>query len=440
MAQVAHCTESVLRCDPVCRVEMAAKGPLSGFKVLDLTMVLSGPMASMILADQGADVIKLEAKGNPDTCRSMGRQPTPTQAVCPGGGLSAAFMHVNRNKRSLVLDLKRDEGREAFLDLAKTMDVVIQNYRPGAVDGLGIGYEAVRKVNPQVIYVSISGFGSSGPYSEKRVYDPLIQAISGMTHLQSSATGEPQLVNQVICDKVTSLTAAQAISAALLARSLTGEGQHVELSMMDAALQFVWPEGFYNNCWQYPDNHDAAGPPMPSMSKFYKLYRCQDGYVTALSVSDAEFCALCDALELHELKEDPNMKTLPQRLPFFERIVEVVSEKLRHLTVEETLSKLDAFDVPCAPVNSEPWKDQQVLHSSSLVVSKDVRFPGASLRMPRPAVRFGGTRTSDCPRRQAPLMGQDSVEVLSEVMPSEKVSRLVAAGIAVGDASLLSRL
>jgi crotonobetainyl-CoA:carnitine CoA-transferase CaiB-like acyl-CoA transferase len=206
-------------------------GPLHGIRVVDLTTMLSGPWATMMLADQGADVIKIEVPKSGDHVRSLGNQ---------SAGMSAMFLNINRNKRSVTIDLKSPKGIALLKDIAATADVFVQNFRPGVVDRLGIGYSQIAAINPSVIYVSISGFGETGPYSGKPVYDPVIQAVSGLTTVQAGSDGErPRLVRTVLPDKVSAITAAQSIAAGLFARERTGEGQHIKLSMLDAVLYFL---------------------------------------------------------------------------------------------------------------------------------------------------------------------------------------------------------
>ena len=207
-------------------------GPLAGYKIIDLTNMISGPLATMMLGDQGADVIKVEAPGKGDYVRS---------GLHRSGGLAANFLNNNRNKRSIALDLKKPEGREILLRLAADADVFIQNFRPGVVERLGVGEADVRAVKPDIVYVSLSGFGENGPYAAKPVYDPIIQAASGLASVQGgSDQNQPRLIRTILPDKLTAVTAAQAVTAALLARERDGIGQHVRLSMLDAVMAFLW--------------------------------------------------------------------------------------------------------------------------------------------------------------------------------------------------------
>ena len=209
-------------------------GPLSGIRVVDLTSMISGPVATMMLGDQGADVIKVEPLTG-DLVRIMG----PNRA-----GLTSGFISANRSKRSLAVDLKSEQGMAVVKKLVATADVFVQNFRPGAIVRMGLGEDVVRELKNDIVYVSISGFGETGPYAHKRVYDPVIQALCGLADIQKDGeTGRPKMIRTIIPDKTTSVTAAQAITAALFARERSGEGQHVKLAMLDTMVAYLWPEG-----------------------------------------------------------------------------------------------------------------------------------------------------------------------------------------------------
>src|SRR5579872_7167471 len=240
-------------------------GPLHGYRVVDLTSMVSGPLATMILADQGADVIKVEnPQGGDHTRASANRR----------GGFSASFLNNNRNKRSLVLDLKTGAAREALLRLAAGADVFVQNFRPGVAERMGLGEDAVRAVAPKIIYVSISGFGEAGPYGQKPAYDPVVQALSSLATIQAGSDKErPRLVRTILPDKLTAVTASQAITAALLARARTGQGQHVRLSMLDAVIAFLWASDMGDQTFfgEEPARQSAA-------SAHDLIYDTADGY------------------------------------------------------------------------------------------------------------------------------------------------------------------
>ena len=256
-------------------------GPLEGVKVLDLTSMVSGPMAAMMLADQGAEVIKIEPTHG-EQLRHM---------AAPHNGVNPAFYSCNRGKKSLAIDLKSEEGKEILLKLVKEADVFMQNFRPGAIERMGFGEDVLREVNEKLINVSISGFGTKGPYSSSRVYDPVIQALSGATDIQADReTGRPQMFRVIVADKVTALTAAQAVSSALYQRERSNIGQHIELSMLESVLAFFWPEGMAGLVYKEKEMDVRKLQGTQDL-----IYKAKDGYITAGAVSDAEWQGMCNA-------------------------------------------------------------------------------------------------------------------------------------------------
>jgi crotonobetainyl-CoA:carnitine CoA-transferase CaiB-like acyl-CoA transferase len=270
-------------------------GPLAGIRVLDLTTMVSGPVAAMMLADQGADVVKVEPPGG-EQMRHLG---------VPHSGVTPMFFSCNRGKRSIVLDLKQAGGKEVLADLIRQTDVLIQNFRPGAMERMGFGEAAVRALNEKIIYVSISGFGDRGPYAHKRVYDPVIQALSGATDIQANReTGRPAMFRIIIADKVTSVTAAQAISSALFHRERTGSGQHIRLSMLETMLAFFWPEGMGG--LTFADNEYDVTRGQGTMDL---VFEAEDGFLTAGAISNSEWVGMCRALEREDLIDDERFAT-----------------------------------------------------------------------------------------------------------------------------------
>jgi crotonobetainyl-CoA:carnitine CoA-transferase CaiB-like acyl-CoA transferase len=375
-------------------------GPLSGFRIIDLTTMISGPMATGLLGDQGADVIKVEGPGVGDLMRLLGK---------PREGITAAFATTNRNKRSIVLDLKDEADREAFLKLVATADVVVQNFRPGVVERMGIGEDDLRKLKPDLIYVSISGFGEKGPYSHKRVYDPIVQALSGLATIQGNrGVGRPRMMRLVIPDKVTAITAAQAITAALLARVRTGKGQHVRLSMIDAMISLAWPEGFAGHTFV----GEETDVPRNALAQDL-VYETSDGWMTAGAVSDSEWHGLARALEHPEWLDDDRFRTAGGRVAYAKERLDQTASVLKTRTTQDWLERLDAEQVPCAPILplSEVIDHPQVVENE-LIFESDHPVAGR-IRQPRAAARFDKTPTTL--EGPAPTLGQHTEEILREL-------------------------
>lgn len=376
-------------------------GPLNGYRVVDVTQMLSGPMATMMLGDQGADIVKIEPPNIGDLTRALGGK---------GRGVSPFFSTLNRNKRSVVLNLKDKSGVELLKQLVSGADVFVQNFRPGAAERMGIGEEVLRKVKPNLIYVSISGFGEKGPYTKKRVYDPVIQALSGLTDIQSDpVTGRPRMMRLIIPDKVTALTAAQAITAALLSRERTGEGQHVRLAMLDAVVSFLWHEGMAQYTFMGPDIGAARPPDTRDL-----VFETKDGFITAAAVSDKEWQGLVRALERPNWLEDNRFSTPAGRVKYADIRLEMTADVLRTRNSKEWLERLDAEQVPCAPINrkEDVLNDPQVIANELIVES--LHPHAGQMRQARPAARFEKT-PSELLRQPAPLLGEQTNAVLSEL-------------------------
>jgi crotonobetainyl-CoA:carnitine CoA-transferase CaiB-like acyl-CoA transferase len=225
------------------------KGPLAGVKVLDFSVVIAGPFAGQLMSEMGAEVIKVESMGNPDSARGFGNSPAP--------GLAGMMLHTSRGKQSVILNLKSRRGVEVALAMAKECDVLLQNFRPGATERMGLSYEAVRKVNPDIIYVSISGFGQTGPYNDKRVYDPLVQCIASIPHHVANEDGEARVGAQLVLDKLAGMSSAQAIASALVVRDRGGGGQHIESAMIDATMAWMMPDNWCNKLWMESEAPEA---------------------------------------------------------------------------------------------------------------------------------------------------------------------------------------
>ena len=395
-------------------------GPLSGFKVLDMSRVLAGPAATVLLADQGADVIKVEPLGG-DVVRAMG-----------GGGVTPGFLTANRGKRSIALDLKSAAGIEVVKRLAAQADVFVQNFRPGAIDGMGLGEPVIREINPRIIYVSMSGFGDKGPYAHKRVYDPVIQALSGLADLQATDEHDrPRMIRTVIPDKTTGITAAQAITAALLSRERTGHGQHVRVAMLDVMIAYLWQEGLGGLTMVGEEHRVKRGQRSKDL-----VYETSDGYITAGAVSDAEWHGMCEALDKQQWLSDERFSTPRARGMNAKVRLEMTAEVLRTNTSDYWLKRLDECEVPSAPVLSRPAViEQEQVKVNELLSEYD--HPGLGrVRQPRPAAVFQGTPTKT--KQQAAGLGEHGREVLSEVgFGTEEIDRLVKTGVLSGGARLV---
>ena len=280
--------------------------------------MVAGPVATMMLADQGAEVIKIEPPRG-DLMRHLSQSRR---------GMSAFFLCCNRNKRSLAVDLKAAEGLEIVKKLIATADVLIHNFRPGAAERVGLGEEAVRGIRKDLVYVSISGFGESGPYAGQRAYDPVIQALSGLADVQRDRdTGRPRMVRTIIADNTTALTAAQAITAALFARQKSGQGQHVRIAMLDAMISYLWPDAMTSLTFVGDETDPSDGELGPDL-----VFAAQDRYLTAAALSDDEWAGMCRALNRQDLIDDPRFKTARDRTRHaVERREIVAAEKTKRL-------------------------------------------------------------------------------------------------------------
>jgi crotonobetainyl-CoA:carnitine CoA-transferase CaiB-like acyl-CoA transferase len=374
-------------------------GAMNGVRILDLTTMVAGPVATRMLADQGADVIKVESpQGDLMRHFSRGRK-----------GMNAGFLSCNRNKRSLAVDIKSPGGLEIIKKLIATAQVLVHNFRPGIAERIGLGEEAVRAIRRDIVYVSITGYGTKGPYASQRAYDPVIQAMSGLADVQRDRdTGRPRMVRTIIADFTTAVTAAQAITAALFSRERTGEGQHVQLSMLDTMISYLWPEAMPGLTFIGDEIDPSDGEVGPDL-----VFATQDRYITAAALSDDEWAGMCRSLNREDLIDDPRFKTARDRsINAVERRT-ITSTELEKWRAEEILPRLLANDVPSAPVLSrfELLKDQQVRENHILEEFETKDF--GKVRMPRPAASFD--RTPAKIRTMAPVLGADNAAILAEL-------------------------
>ncbi len=389
--------------------------PLPDITIIDLTSVISGPFATAVLADQGARVIKVESLTG-DTMRFAGSL---------RGGAASMFCALNRNKEAIALDLQTDEGVAVVKRLAATADVVIQNYRPGVVERLGLDYAAIREVRDDIVYASISGVGPDGPYSGRRVYDPVIQSLAGYAAAQGGADN-PDLVRMMICDKVTALSMSQAITAALYHRRATGIGQHVEVSMLEAALYFIWPDRMFDESFIGPV--DMTGP---DIADLYRVIATRDGHIALVVVQVDEFHGLFRAVGRPELAEDERFQDIPGLLANASSIIQEVRDELPKWATAEIAERLHAEDVPFGIVltGSEVLDDPQVRHAGAII---DIDHPqGGAMRLVERTARFSETPAQY--HTPAPTLGQDTEAVLrSQGFTDREIAALRQAGTIAG--------
>jgi crotonobetainyl-CoA:carnitine CoA-transferase CaiB-like acyl-CoA transferase len=375
--------------------------PLDGFKVLDLTRFLSGPYCTMVLADMGANVVKVENFPEGDDSRRLGPK-------INGESYPAAM--PNRNKRSLAVNLKEEQGRELFLRLAQKYDLVIENFRPGVTERLGIDFQSVRAVKPDIIYCSITGFGQTGPYRDRPGFDIIAQGVTGFMRMTGAPGGEPAKVGIAISDIAAGATAAQAILAAQIHRLRTGEGQYIDISLVDAGLAWtVWEAGAYFGSGELPEpmgsRHRRSAP--------YQAFRTADGYVTMGANNQRLWIRLCkDVLERPEWLTELRYAEGPARLENVDELARDIEEIVSLRPTAYWVDRLDAAGVPGGPVlrYDETLRNEQVL-AREMVVELEHPKIGPMQTLGIPAKMSGTPFTIRSP---APWLGQHTREVLAE--------------------------
>ncbi|HKE12342.1 MAG TPA: CoA transferase [Myxococcota bacterium] len=386
-------------------------GPLAGIRVLDLSSVVSGPLCTQVLGDLGAEVWKVEPPAG-DTTRRLG---PPFR-----GGLTGFFAHFNRNKRSIALDLKRPEGQQTARRLALQADVLVENYRPDVVKRLGLGYEELSQENPRLVYLSISGFGPSGPYRDLPAYDTVIQGLAGFMPTQGG-DGTPQLVKSIIADKATALTAAYAVMAALFARARgDGRGQHVHVPMLDAFAAFMLPDVLTKEAFKAEDE-----TPRPKLPDAHRTWETADGHVVLLILEDHQFAGFCRAVRREDMLDDPRCKSLVTRIVNGRGLYKILEEELRKWKTADLVERARQFDVPLAAVHSvnDFLRDPHV-QSSETVLEVDDPEAGPMRFLSNP-VRFARTPTNL--RQRPPRLGEQSETILQEAgFTSDEIARLRA--------------
>jgi crotonobetainyl-CoA:carnitine CoA-transferase CaiB-like acyl-CoA transferase len=404
---------------PVPGAAAAAPGtplPLEGVRVLELANFMAGPYCGMLLGDLGADVVKVENPAGGDYSRGM----PPFTA-----GEGAGFLLLNRNKRSLALDLKHPRGRELFLALADRADVVVENFRPGTMDDLGLSYQMLAARNPRLVYLTASAYGQDGPYAQRPGLDLILQGMSGVMSITGEPDGAPVKVGVPLCDLTAALYGAYAVLAALLSRQQTGEGQLIDVSLFEAGVSLaVWEAASYWTTGQVPERlgsaHRASAP--------YQAFRTADGYVTVGATTPNTWSAFCRVLGLEHLRDDPRFANTAERRARHAELAELIEQVTVTRPSAHWYAALEAAGVPCGvlqtydQVLSDPHlRARGFFHELPHPTAGPVRALGSPARLHRTPPRL---------RRAGPLLGEHSAEVLGELgLGAPEIEELVGDGV-----------
>ena len=392
-------------------------GPLDGIRVIEFTSVVLGPFACQILGDLGADVIKVEPPGG-DTNRNLG-------PVKNTEGLAALFLTCNRNKKSIVLDLKSDEGREAALKLIATADVVVHNFRPKAMEKLGLDYQAVKKVNPDIIYCATYGFSKKGPYGDKGALDDSIQAASGVAMLMKMVEGEPRYLPTIIGDKTTGLNVANAVTSALFHRERKGKGQEIEVPMFETMVSYVMVEHLWGQVFEPPL---APAGYTRLMSKHRRPYKTKDGYIAVLPYWDNHWATFCKLIDREDMISDERFINMKSRLENIDITYSETGKALAKRTTNEWLEELSDTNVPHMHVSEldDLMQNQHLIESEFWEMHQHPTE--GTLRMPKLPIYFSESPASI--RLMPPKLGAHNDELLSEIGYSEdEINALKEKGI-----------
>ncbi|MEM5382816.1 CoA transferase [Paraburkholderia phymatum] len=376
--------------------------PLQGIRVLDVSQVMAGPFACMLLADLGADVIKVEPLEGDQTRGAMGFKMK--------GPDSMGFLNMNRNKRSLALDLKSDEGREFFYKLAKTADVIVENYRPGVVQRLRIDYESIRAINPKIVYASISGFGQSGPWASRPGFDLMAQAMSGVMSVTGYKGGKPVKAGVPVADIGCALFAVYGVLSAYIGAQATGEGQHIDASLFDSAMAF--------SIWDMSDFWGTGVPPTPlgtsnKMSAPYQAVEARDGYFVMGATNQKLWTNLCELLERPDLLRHPDYETVSLRLKNREALIETLEQSFARRDCEDWIETMLAAGIPAGPILSYPeaFGSEHAQHRG-MCMEIDHPIEGKVKNIGFPVKLLG---TPQQVRRHPPLLGEHNDELFAEI-------------------------
>lgn len=389
--------------------------PLEGIRIVDLSHFQAGPLASLMLSDMGAEVIKIEPPGRGDPMRRIG--------VYYLRGENTYFLSLNRNKKSVTVNLQHEEGRAIVLRLAQDADVMLENFRPGVVARLGLDYETVSRINPGIIYCSVSAFGQSGSLKHKPGIDPILQGFGGLMSITGYPDRPPAMVGAPVVDTAGAMLSAYAIMLALFARQRTGVGQKIEVSLLDSVLLLLTPrEGPYfatgEVLQRWGNAHRQHVP--------HQAFEAQDGFLNVDVLDDGAWRRLCQVLERPDLAEDPRFVTIPQRVEHREELIGLLGPIFRNRPVDEWVQRLEAQEIICGPVNTF---DKLFAHPEVQRMVVSMTHPTAGeVKMLGVPVKLG--RTPGRPKSPPPLLGQHTQEVLAQAgYTAEQIADLRHRGI-----------
>ncbi|RSM06725.1 hypothetical protein CEP52_005583 [Fusarium oligoseptatum] len=402
--------------------ENKPRPPLQGLKVLDLSRVLAAPFCTQILGDYGADIIKIEAIGKGDDTRHWKIQQEDATWKQDSGPMSNYFAAVNRNKRSITLDMKSTRGKEVLMKLAKQADVLVENFKPGTMDRLGLGYHQLKKLNPRLIYASISGYGTTGPYASRGGYDPIAGAEAGLLHVTGERNGPPVRPGIGIVDMSTGLYLHGAILAALHARDRDGEGQRVDTSLFETQISLLTNVGL---SWlNLGVEAQRWGCQHPSIAP-YDAFKTKDSYLVCGATNDAQFADLCHLLDLQDLVQDKRFSTNPKRVQNRNLLAPIYNAVFQTKTTDEWIDVFNGTGLPFAPINDMQNTFGHPQAEARGMVARMKMEPAESgeIQVIGPAVKFSETEASL--RTPPPNLGQHTDEVLMEAgMDASEVDKL----------------
>ena len=387
--------------------------PLKGIKVLEFSNMITCSLAAMTMASQGAEVIKVEPPEGGDKMRRLGTQKN---------GVSGFFHNCNRGKRSLAIDLKSSAGVKAVKQLASASDILMHNYRPGIMDKLNIGSNTLRELNPKLIFIAVSGFGTQGPMANLPAFDHVIQGFAGFTDLQSSDEKSFDYIKTFICDKVTAYTVCQAATAALYARTHTKSGQHIDISMLHACLSFMWPDGMMHRTLKDDDRIE-----MSPGSDYFQTINYSDGGVAVAALTDEHYEVLLPMLGYPELVGTPIFASIASRMTNMKEVMRTHKEPKKDIGVEKAIEILTAADIPCSPCtkrdNIETVEQIKAISALETYVTKAM----GKLTVTTPPIQFDGKLTSH--PEPSPLLGEHSKEILQELgWENSEITKLIDTG------------